>query len=144
MASLAQTSKCHAQRLPAVDTHPDSEAPTPPGPGPPERAVRPRDALAALASGLPALADRTRSLRTWLPPGSFRLFFPPCPMLASPQVDLFTGSGLDTPPAKPVVLGATKPLRHSSSSPALRNVTPCGQYLLDTKIEVYVVAPLNT
>src|SRR3989304_8381188 len=92
MASLAQTSKCHAQRVPAVDTHPDSEAPTPPGPGPPERAVRPRDALAALASGLPALADRTRSLRTWLPPGSFRLFFPPCPMLASPKVDLFTGS----------------------------------------------------
>src|SRR3989337_1247310 len=60
--------------------------------GPPERAVRPRDALAALASGLPALADRTRSLRTWLPPASFRLFFPPCPMLASPKVDLFTGS----------------------------------------------------
>src|SRR3989337_1701874 len=92
MASLAQTSKCHAQRVPAVDTHPDSEAPTPPGPGPPERAVRPRDALAALASGLPALADRTAFLRTWLPPGSFRLFFPPCPMLASPKVDLFTGS----------------------------------------------------
>src|SRR3989304_239528 len=92
MARLAQTSKCHAQRVPAVDTHPDSEAPTPPGPGPPERAVRPRDALAALASGLPALADRTRSLRTWLPPGPFRPFFPVCPMLASPKVDLFTGS----------------------------------------------------